>query len=424
MSKRNVFQDHLVAIDIGTTKICVIIASIDSKGKIEVMGIGKHPSYGLKKGVIVNIGATVDSIKTAVKEAEAMAGVKVEQACVGISGGHIQSFNSTGVVAIKGRTVTQRDIDRVIEAAKAVSIPKDQEILHVLPQYFRIDGQEFVLDSLGMFGVRLEAQVHMVTGSVSSAQNIIKSCELAGVQVSDIVLEQLASADAVLTPFERELGVGILDIGGGTSDFAIYKDGRIRHSKVIPIAGNHFTNDLAVGLGIPVDKAEDIKKLHATVFQDKIIEQVSCYLDIDLGYDGGSKAIQVSTASEILRFRADEVFDLLIDEILANRLRNIMPAGLVLTGGGCLLDGMKELAADRLGLPVRIGMPQAYAENETRGSDSCTIPDALKSPIYSTGFGLLVYATGNHDMRGINLSDETAANRVFGKMKSWLYDFF
>lgn len=419
MSKRKVFQDYLAAIDIGTTKICVIIASIDPKGKIEVLGIGKHPSHGLKKGVIVNIAKTVDSIKTAVKEAEAMAGVKIEQACVGISGGHIQSFNSTGVVAVKGRTVTQRDLDRVIEAAKAVAIPKDQEILHVLPQYFRIDGQEFVLDALGMFGVRLEAQVHMVTGSVSSAQNIIKSCELAGVRVSDIVLEQIASADAVLTPFERELGVGILDIGGGTSDFAIYKDGRIRYSKVIPIAGNHFTNDLAVGLGVPVGKAEEVKKIHASVLQSKILEQANSYLDVDLGYDGGIKTVQLSTASEILRFRADEIFDLLIDEILNNRLRNMMPAGLVLTGGGCLLDGMKELAAERLGLPVRVGLPQAYSD-----TDRYVIPDALKSPIYSTGFGLLVYTTGDRDMRGISSTDDSAVTRIFGKMKSWLYDFF
>jgi cell division protein FtsA len=419
MRKRKVFQDYLAAIDIGTTKICVIIASVDSKGKIEVLGIGKHPSHGLKKGVIVNIAKTVDSIKTAVKEAEAMAGVKIEQACVGISGGHIQSFNSTGVVAIKGRTVTQRDLDRVIDAAKAVAIPKDQEILHVLPQYFRIDGQEFVLDALGMFGVRLEAQVHMVTGSVSSAQNIIKSCELAGVRVSDIVLEQLASADAVLTPFERELGVGILDVGGGTSDFAIYKDGRIRYSKVIPIAGNHFTNDLAVGLGVPVDKAEEIKKIHASVLQSKMLEQTNSYLDVDLGYDGGIKTVQLSMASEILRFRADEVFDLLIDEILNNRLRNMMPAGLVLTGGGCLLDGMKNLAAERLGLPVRVGLPQAYSDTERY-----IIPDALKSPIYSTGFGLLVYSTGDRDMRGISAGDESTVNRIFGKMKSWLYDFF
>lgn len=419
MSKRRVFQDYLAAIDIGTTKICVIIASVDPKGKIEVLGIGKHPSHGLKKGVIVNIAKTVESIKTAVKEAESMAGVKVEQACVGISGGHIQSFNSTGVVAIKGRTVTQRDLDRVIEAAKAVAIPKDQEILHVLPQYFRIDGQEFVLDALGMFGVRLEAQVHMVTGSVSSAQNIIKSCELAGVRVSDIVLEQLASADAVLTPFERELGVGILDIGGGTSDFAIYKDGRIRYSKVIPIAGNHFTNDLAVGLSVPLGKAEEIKKIHASLVQSKILEQANSYLDIDLGYDGGIKTVQLSMASEILRFRADEIYDLLIDEILNNRLRNMMPAGLVLTGGGCLLEGMKELAAERLGLPVRIGLPQAYSDTERY-----IIPDALKSPIYSTGFGLLVYATGDRDMRGISATDESAVTRIFGKMKSWLYDFF
>jgi cell division protein FtsA len=419
MSKRVGFQDYLAAIDIGTTKICVIIASIDTKKKIEVMGIGKHPSYGLKKGVIVNIAKTVESIKAAVQEAEDMAGVKIEQACVGISGGHIQSFNSTGVVAIKGQTVTQRDIDRVVEAAKAVAVPKDQEILHVLPQYFRIDGQELILDALGMFGVRLEAQVHMVTGSVSSAQNIIKSCELAGIRVSDIVLEQLASADAVLTSFERELGVGILDIGGGTSDFAIYKDRRIRYSKVIPIAGNHFTNDLAVGLGIPVEKAEEIKRGYASVLNNKILEQTTSYLDVDLGYDGGVKTIQLSTASEILHFRADEVVDLLIDVIINNQLRNMMPAGLVLTGGGCLLDGMQKLFSERLGLQVRLGLPQP--SNELA---HYIIPDVLKSPIYSTGFGLLVYTIGAADMHGMSATDETTVYRIFGKMKSWLYDFF
>lgn len=417
--RKKIFNDYVVAIDIGTTKICVLIASVNSRGKVDVLGIGKHPSHGLKKGVIVNIGMTVGSIKAAVKEAEAMAGVKVESACVGISGGHIQSFNSTGVVAIKGRTVTQRDIDRVIEAARAVAIPKEQEVLHVLPQYFRVDGQDFVLDSLGMFGVRLEAQIHIVTGSVASAQNIIKSCELAGIRVTDIVLEQLASAAAVLTPFERELGVGILDIGGGTSDFAIYRDGRIRYSKVLPIAGNHFTNDLAVGLGVPLEKAESLKKIHASIAAHKILEQTNNFVDVDLGYDGGIKSIQLSTVGEILRFRADEIFDLFIDEILENRLKNMMPAGLVLTGGGCLLDGLKDLAQERLDMPVRVGLPQAFDDQERY-----TIPDVLKSPIYSTVYGLLVHCLGGQDSKALTSSDASTVNRVFGKMKSWLYDFF
>ncbi|KKQ50010.1 MAG: Cell division protein ftsA [candidate division TM6 bacterium GW2011_GWF2_38_10] len=410
---------NITAIDIGTTKICVIIASINTKGVIEILGIGQHPSHGLKKGVVVNIAKTVESLEFAIKQAEEMAGIKIEKACVGISGGHIQSRNSTGVVAVKNKTITQYDIDRVIEAAKAIPIQQDQEILHVLPQYFRVDGQEQVLDSKGMFGVRLEAQVHIVTGAIASAQNIIKSCELAGLDVSDIVLEQIASAQAVLTPFEKELGVGILDIGGGTSDFAIYKDGRIRHSKVIPFAGNHFTNDLAIGLGIPLEKAEEIKKQYATVSPLHIQQQHNKFIDIDLGYNDGIKTIEVGLASEMLRFRAEEIIDILIDEILDNTLKNAMPAGLVLTGGGCLLPGFKEIIAQHLGIPVRIGYPQ-----ETQKNSPYTIPDALKSPIYSTAFGLLLYAINEKNFFGAHCTNHSMFGKIFGKMKSWLYDFF
>ena len=414
--KKKLFGRHVAAIDIGTTKICVIIATTDVNGNLEIIGIGQHPSHGLKKGVVVNIGMTVDSIKKAVKQAEEMAAVKVESACVGISGGHIRSFNSTGVVAIKGREVKQSDIDRVIEAAKAIAIPKDQEIIHVLPQYFRIDGQDFVLDSLGMYGVRLEAQVHIITGSVASAQNIIKSCELSGIHVSDIVLEQLASANAVLTPYEKELGAGILDIGGGTSDFAIYKDGRIRHSKVIPIAGTLFTSDLAIGLGIPTEKAEEIKKLYGSVLPEKLASLENNYIDIDLGFEGGIKTIQLSDAGNILRFRAEEVIDMLIDELLEYRVKALMPAGLILTGGGGQLDGLKELASQRLDMPVRIGSPQS--------TDHYTLPDALKNPAYSTAYGLLLYAIGQCGEKEFFSANKTAFGQVFKKMKTWIYDFF
>ncbi len=419
MSKK-LFSRHVAAIDIGTTKICVLIATVDDKKGLEIIGIGSHPSHGLKKGVIVNIGLTVDSIKAAVKEAEAMAGVTVESACVGISGGHISSFNSTGVVAIKGKEVKQYDIDRVIEAAKAVAIPKDQEILHVLPQYFRIDGQEFVLDSLGMYGVRLEAQVHIVAGSVASAQNIVKASELAGVHVSDIVLEQIASADAVLTPFEREMGAGLLDIGGGTSDFAIYKDGRIRYSKVFPIAGNHFTNDMAVGLGIPVVHAEGLKRQYGTVTQDKIFDMGRQFIDVDLGYDGGLKKIELSAVGEILRFRAEEICDLFLDELVLSRLKLLMPAGVVLTGGGCLLDGFRELLQEITGLNVRVGLPQSYVGLCQGGS----LPDMLKSPVYSTAYGLLVYSTGQREGGEFVQHDDTSFGRVVKKMRSWIYDLF
>lgn len=410
------------AIDIGTTKICVLVASKSDNGGLEIHGIGQHPSHGLKKGVVVNIQATVESIKAAVKQAEEMAGCSIESACVGISGGHIKSFNSTGVVAIKNRDIRQDDIDRVIEAAKAIPLPKDQHILHVLPQYFRVDGQEFIFDSLGMYGVRLESQVHIVTGAVASAQNIIKSCELAGIKVSDFVLEQLASADAVLTPSERELGVGIIDIGGGTSDFAVYKDGRIRHSKVLPIAGNHFTNDLAVGLGIPLEKAEEFKRRYGNVFAHK--KSTNEYIDVNLGYQDGIKSINIATLSEILHFRAEEVFDLFLDEINQYRLKAFMPTGLVLTGGGSLLAGIKDLAQEKLALPVRIGLPESYTENLGLEYMHHAIPDLLKSPVYSTGYGLLVYGTGQRGSKDIYTADETSFGKIFKCMKSWIYDFF
>lgn len=416
---------QVTAIDIGTTKICVLIATIDDTGQLEIQGIGQHPSYGLKKGVVVNIKTTVESIKAAIKEAESMAGCTIESACVGISGGHIKSLNSTGVVAIKNRDIRQDDIDRVIETAKAIPLPKDQYILHILPQYFRVDGQEFIFDSLGMYGVRLEAQIHIVTGAVASAQNIIKSCELAGIKVSDIVLEQLASADAVLTPSERELGVGIIDIGGGTCDFAAYKDGRIRHSKVLSIAGNHFTNDLAIGLGIPLQKAEELKRRYGNVYSQKNHpSSLTSYLDVDLGYQDGVKSINLATLSEILHFRAEEIFDLFIDEINQYRLKAFMPTGLVLTGGGSLLAGMKELAQEKLGLPVRIGLPESYIQDTALGQTRYMLPDLLKSPVYSTAYGLLVYATGQRGEDASYMTDNSSFNKIFRRMKSWVYDFF
>lgn len=417
--KNSVGKNFKAAIDIGTTKIVTIIAKTNHEGHTEILGIGKHPSYGLKKGVIVNINKTVESIAASVQEAQAMAGVQIEDACVGISGGHIQSYNSTGVVAVKSKEISQEDIDRVIDAAKAIPLPQDQQILHVLPQYFKVDGQEYVYDSLGMYGVRLEAHVHIIAGAVASAQNIIRSCELAGVEVSDIVLEQLASATAVLTPAEQEMGVGILDIGGGTSDFALYKDGRIRHSKVIAIAGNHFTNDIAVGLNIPFEKAEELKKMYGSVLSSRGQQYLNSFIDIDLGYQDGVRTLQVSTISEIMNFRAEELLDLYVDEINQFKLKNLMPCGLVLTGGGSLLDGMKELAAEKLGMPVRVGYP--LSPDATK---PYLIPDALCSPIYATAYGLLLHATGEKNVGEVHESKDAVFTRVLKRMKSWIYDLF
>ena len=417
MSTR-VITDYVAAIDIGTTKICVVIAQPQPDGNVNVIGIGQYPSYGLKKGVVVNINSTVESIKRALKDAEAMAGVCVEQAVVGIAGSHIKSFNSTGVVGIKRKDVTQSDIDRVIEAAKAVPIPQDREILHVLPQYFRVDGQESVQDSLGMYGVRLEAQVHIVTGATSSAQNIVKACEMAGVRITDIALEQIASAQAVLTPTERELGVGILDIGGGTSDFAVYKDGRIRYSKVFPIAGNHFTNDIAIGLGIPIQYAEDLKKQYGCVLESAFYKVGIDKVTIPLDYEGGSKEIDTYALYEILQPRAEEIFSFLKEDIESNRLLSHMPSGLVITGGGSLLRGLQELIQKSYQMPVRIGAPRYYF-NEIRSDH---VPETLRSPVYATVYGLLAFAL-KQDKYYLQKSEAPLVKRVFKRMKSWIYDF-
>jgi len=415
--KNNILARRVSAIDIGTTKICVLIAQVDVDGSFDIIGVGKHPSHGLKKGVVVNIAKTVDSIKAAVEQAQEMANAKVEAATVGISGGHIKSYNSTGVVAVKGSDVTQYDVNRVIEAAKAIPLPQDQEILHILPQYFRVDGQEYVLDSVGMYGVRLDAQVHIITGAVSSAQNIINSCERAGVSVSDIVLEQLASGDAVLTESESEMGAGIIDIGGGTSDLAIYKDGRIRHTKVLPVAGNHFTNDLAIGLGIPIKKAEELKKQYGAV-QAHNLDSGITHINVDLGYDNGSKKIELSLLHDILCARAEEIFEIFNDEIEEYKLKRFMPSGIILTGGGSLLEGIREVAAEKMGMPVRIGLPMPRFE---KSRDS--LPAVLKSPIYSTAYGLLVYATGQRNNDIVFSGNEKPLVKVFKRMKSWIYDF-
>ncbi|MFA5075267.1 MAG: cell division protein FtsA [Candidatus Babeliales bacterium] len=411
----------IAAIDIGTTKICVLVAKKDFNEQLDLIGIGQSNSYGLKKGVIVDVNKTVDSIKKALAQAQEMSGVEIDTACVGISGGHIKSFNSTGVVGVKNKNITQSDVNRVIEAAKAVAIPQEQEILHVLPQYFKVDGQDNILDSVGMHGVRLEAQVHIITGAVTSAQNIIQACNLAGINASDIVLEQIASANAVLTSSERELGAGILDIGGGTADFAIYKDGRILHSKVIPLAGNHFTNDLAIAFNISQEQAEQIKKGYGFVWEDKYFELDKDKIKILLEYQDHEKVIDTYSLFEVLNFRAQEIIDIIMDELIKFRLLPFMQAGLILTGGGSLLLGMKELFEKNLKLPVRIGSPNCNKKTEL--TKNFKIPDILKSPIYSTGYGLLLYAAGLNNEDAKQIQKNGTVNEIFKKMRSWLYEF-
>lgn len=416
---KKALQTIVSSIDIGTTKICVIVAALDRSGSVEIIGFGQSPSLGLHKGIVTDIAATVESIKKAVSEAEAMTGLQLESACVGISGGHIQSYNSQGVVAIKGKEVCQSDIDRVIDAARAIPIPDDQDILHIIPQYFKVDGQEAVANSLGMYGMRLEVQVHIVTGAIASAKNIIKSCELAGIKVCDIVLEQLASADAVLTSAEKELGVGILDIGGGTADFAVYKNGCIKHSKVIPVAGNHFTRDIALCCGIPFDQAERIKCLHGTIKKEQYMLTKRESIDVPLGYEGGVKSLDLAIVGNILHCRAEELADLLVDELLAFKLQHVMPTGLVVTGGGALLDGLPELFSQKLGCAVRIGSPEAVSFGQ-----EFTLPDMLRSPVYATVYGLLYYVIHHRYRLSAGASQGVLVTRLFKKMQSWIYNFF
>ena len=403
-------QKIIVSIDIGTTKICVLVAQIIDEGTFDILGIGKSPSDGLRKGVVVDIVKTVHSIKNALKEAELMSGIQIESASIGISGGHITSLNSQGIVPIKHGQVKEYDVAAVLAAARAIPIPEGQQILHVLPQYFIIDGRDRVQDPLGMHGIRLEVQAHIILGSIASVQNLIKCCESAGVKVSDIILEQLASADAVLSHDERQLGVAMLDIGGGTSDLAIYQHGSIRHTMVLPLAGNHFTNDLAIGLCTTLQEAERIKK-QCGIATIQLLDRNEL-LSLD-SIDGTDKnMVQLTTVVNILQARTTEIMTLIHQEITTHHLQAFMPTGLVLTGGGSLLVGIKHVAEQIFKVPVRIGNPRVVGN------------ESLESPIYATGYGLLMHTLEKEKKGGMNALSGPLVNRIFMRMKSWVSDFF
>ncbi len=407
-----VFHSLITAVDVGTTKISVLIAQKLTDDSVEILGIGKSPSDGLDKGVVVDIARTVQSIRQAVQEAELMAGCSISQAYIGISGSHISSFNTHGAVPIKKLQVTQADIAAVLTVAQAVPIEEGQKVLHALPQYFMVDGKDRIINPLGLHGIRLEAVVHVITGAVASIQNLIKCCELAGVIVKDIVLEQLASADGVLSFDERALGVGVLDIGGGTSDFAVYQQGSIRYTKVFPIAGNYFTKDLAVGLRATLCDAERFKREHGCVFM--CADQEDQKLPIESVYGGDVHMISNIQAGYILQARAMELLCLLQEEIKRSSLGSIMTAGLVLTGGGALLQGMDALANKMLKIPVRIGRPRV----------DCAYANALNSPIYATGYGLLKYALRKNKHEGMDQMEGPMVQKILIKMRSWVDKFF
>ena len=375
----------IVGLDIGTTKITCIVGEVTPDG-IDVVGIGTQPSRGLRKGVVINIDATVASIRRAVEEAELMAGCVISSVYAGIAGGHIRGFNSQGVVAVKDKEVRQGDIDRVLDAARAINIPQDREILHVLPQEFIIDEQDGIREPLGMSGVRLEAKVHIVTAAASSAQNIIKCCAKTGLSVADIVLEPLASAEAVLADEEKELGVALVDIGGGTTDLAIFVNGAIQHTSVIPIGGGHLTNDIAVGLRTPMQEAERIKVRHGSA-QSALLDRDET---IEVPSVGGRapRVLSRRILCEIIEPRVEELFHLVRHEIQKAGQEDLLASGVVLTGGSTLLHGMPELAEEVLGLPVRRGVPRGVGG----------LVDVVKSPQYATAVGLLHY--GMRQSRG------------------------
>lgn len=410
---KNIFTNKLVtAIDIGTTKICVLIGRKLEEGAMEVVGIGRVPSDGLRKGVVVDIARAARSISKAVKEAELMADTTVETAVIGISGAHISSRNSYGAVPLEKGEVRQEDITKVIAAAKAVPLSEGQKVLHVLPQFYSIDGQDRLVDPLGMHGIRLEAQVHIIFGAVASVQNLVKCCEMAGVAVSDVVLEQLASAQSVLNEDERELGVGMLDIGGGTADLAMYQKGSIRHTMVVPIAGNHFTNDLAIGLRTTVKDAERIKKEYGIAHSDMLLHDQDVTVEMVQG--GRTRMVKQEEVVSILEARAQELLCIVHDEIISRNLEYLLVSGFVITGGGSLLEGLQEVAEDILDVPVRIGAPHILKDE----------PQMLNNPMYATGYGLLIHATKNKYGTESYTEDQKGVNRLLMRMKSWVSDFF
>ena len=374
-------RDLIVGLDVGTTKICAIIAEAAVDGRLDVIGVGTTPSRGLRKGVVVNIDSTVEAIKQAVGEAEEMAGVEVAAVYAGVAGGHIRGVNSRGVVAVsnKDREVSADDVDRAIEAARAINLPQDREIIHVLPQTFLVDDQDGVREPVGMSGVRLEVEAHIVTGAATSVQNVIRSVNRAGLTVQDIVLQPLASAEAVLLPDEKELGVILIDIGGGTTDVALYREGAIWYTAILPLGGDHISNDLAVGLRTPAVDAESIKRRYGCA----LTSMVSAEETIDVPSIGGRKARQLSrqVLSEIIQPRVEEIFTLVARELARAGFRDAATAGVVVTGGSSILEGVPELAERVFDLQVRRGVPEVGGH----------LAEALSNPIYSTGVGLALY---------------------------------
>jgi len=403
----------VVGLDIGTSKVVAIVGEISPEGEVEIIGLGTNPSRGLKKGVVVNIESTVQSIQRAVEEAELMAGCEIHSVFAGIAGSHIRSLNSHGIVAIRDSEVTATDVDRVIDAARAVAIPADQKILHILPQEFVIDNQEGIREPIGMSGVRLEAKVHMVTGAVSAAQNIIKCVRRCGLEVDDVILQQLASSYSVLTEDEKELGVCLADVGGGTTDIAVFMNGAIHHTAVIPIAGDQVTNDIAVALRTPTHHAEDIKiKYGCALMQLADAEET---IEVPSVGDRPPRRLYRQRLAEVIEPRYDELFSLIEAELKRSGFHELMAAGVVLTGGGSKMEGAIELAEAVFHMPVRAGAPQAVTG----------LSDVVRNPVYATGVGLLLFGNKNiQEGTTRNPRIDSGLGYVWDRMKSWFHGNF
>ncbi len=405
-------QNLIVGLDIGTSKVVTIVGTLSPEDTVEVVGIGMTPSRGLKRGVVVDIESTVESIRRAVEEAELMAGCEINHVYAGIAGGHIRSLNSHGIVAITDKEVTDSDVERVIDAARAVAIPADQKLLHVLPQEFLVDSEVGIRVPVGMSGVRLEAKVHLVTGAVSSAQNIVKCIQRCGLDVQDLVLEQLASSYAVLTEDEKELGICLLDIGGGTSDIAVFCGGAIQHTAVIPIAGAQATNDIAVSLRTPTLHAEDIKIKYACALSQ--LANPDETIEVPSVGDRPPRRLARQTLAEVVESRYEELYTLVHDELRRSGYEEMIAAGVVLTGGSAKMEGAVELAEEIFHVPVRLGIPQ-YVEG---------LVDVVRNPIHATGVGLLLYARDAARGRADGVVAKTKDPGMFGKMKSWVQGQF